>query len=213
MTLRKRLFAWFYHNVLSNNGIPDLDDAFTRDIRAPLLSRASGDVLEIGAGNGGNLLLYPGDVTLTLLEPNPYMVRYLHEASLRPDTPACEEIIEGYGEILPFTDNRFDTVVMTHVLCSVKDQAKVLGEVRRVLRDGGQFLFLEHVAASAGTRANKTQNLINPLWKQVGDGCNITRDTAAVINSAGFASVELEAFSAESFPRIVSPHICGVATA
>ncbi len=211
MTLRKRLFAWCYHHLLDGKSDPDPDDPFTRDVRAPLLGRARGDVLEIGAGEGGNLSLYPSGVRLTLLEPNPFLIRYLRARCAAPGSP-CVSVVEGVGERLPFPDTHFDTVVTTHVLCSVRDLPGVLGEVRRVLRPGGQFLFVEHVAAPPDSRTNRVQRAVNPAWKFVGDGCHLTRDTGAAIRAAGFRQVDLTAFEVDVWPRIVSPHVAGAAT-
>ncbi|MFS8641096.1 MAG: class I SAM-dependent methyltransferase [Symbiobacteriaceae bacterium] len=127
---RKRAFAWCYHHLLSRQGEPDFSDPFTREVRAPLLAQARGDVLEIGAGTGGNLPFYPPGVRLTLLEPNPYMIRYL-DGNCTAHAADCAAIVEGIGERLPFPANSFDTVLTTHVLCSVRDQSEVLAEVRR----------------------------------------------------------------------------------
>lgn len=212
MTLRKRLFAWCYHHLLAGGAAPDLDDPFTRDVRLPLLQRARGDVLEVGAGEGGNLSLYPPGVRLTLLEPNPFMIRYLRERCAVPDAP-CVSVVEAVGERLPFSGARFDTVVTTHVLCSVRDLPGVLGEVRRVLRPGGQFLFVEHIAAPPDSLTNRVQRVINPAWMLVGDGCHLTRNTGAAIRAAGFQQVDAEAFEVGGWPRVVSPHVVGAATA
>lgn len=212
MLLRKRLFAWMYHNLLSGQGEADLSDPMTRNVRAPLIARARGDVLEIGAGDGGNLPLYPPGIRLSLLEPNPFLFRYLR-ARCQEYPFVCEALVAGYGERLPFPDESFDTIITTHVLCSVADQAGVLAEIRRVLRSGGQFLFLEHVAAHPGTALYRRQRLVNPIWKAVGDGCHLTRNTDAAIHAAGFTAIDLTRFEHEGFPAIVSPHIYGVATA
>lgn len=210
MTIYKRLFAWMYHNLLNGRGKPDLSDPLSREIRVPLLKQARGDVLEIGAGDGGNLPLYPNEVSsLTLLEPNPYMITYLKQAC-RAYEAKCALIVEGYGEQLPFPDRSFDTVVATHVLCSVKSQARVLDEIKRILRPQGLFLFLEHVAAPPQTFVYRLQHLLNPAWKLVGEGCHLTRDTGAAIQAAGFREVEINPFEA-GFPAIVSPHVWGVA--
>lgn len=209
MGIYRRLFAWMYHNLLNGRGRPDLSDPLSRDVRAPLLGQARGDVLEIGAGDGGNLPLYPRGVSLTLLEPNPYMIAYLKQACQAHDVK-CALIVEGYGEQLPFPDHAFDTVVVTHVLCSVRDQARVLAEIRRVLRPQGMFLFLEHVAAPPQTFVYRLQHLINPAWKLVGEGCHLTRDTGTAIQAAGFSEVQINSFEA-GFPAFVSPHVWGIA--
>ena len=208
MSLRKWLFGWMYHNLLTGRDGPNMDDPFTRDVRAPLLADAAGDVLEIGAGNGANLALYPTGVRVTVLEPNAYLRRHLAEAC----DGQCVEVVDGVGESLPFPPESFDTVLTTHVLCSVSDQAAVLAEVRRVLRPGGQFLFLEHVAAEPGSAAARAQRVFNPLWKAVGDGCHLTRDTGGAIRAAGFRDVTLREFEIDA-PGIVASHIAGRATA
>ncbi|NLH06841.1 MAG: class I SAM-dependent methyltransferase [Chloroflexi bacterium] len=207
---RKRAFAWCYHHLLSRQGEPDFSDPFTREVRAPLLAQARGDVLEIGAGTGGNLPFYPPGVRLTLLEPNPYMIRYL-DGNCTAHAADCAAIVEGIGERLPFPANSFDTVLTTHVLCSVRDQSEVLAEVRRVLRPGGRFLFIEHVAAQPGTLNHRAQHAINPVWQWVGDGCHLTRDTGAAIRAAGFEHVEIRPYNVRVWPPLASPPVFGSA--
>lgn len=209
--LGKWLFAWFYHHFLGHKGQPDLSDPFTRDVRIPLIQQARGSVLEIGAGDGGNLPFYDREVQVTLLEPNPYMIRYLDDACSQSDN-ACIQVVEGFGEKLPFPAASFDTVIVTHVLCSVSDQAQVLSEVRRVLRPGGRFLFVEHVAAHPASRTYRWQQAITPVWRHVGDGCHLTRDTGTMVEAAGFARTHVERFNAP-FPSLISPHVSGWAEA
>ena len=211
MSPGKRLFAWMYHTFLSDTGRPNPEDAFTREVRAPLLAQARGKVLEIGAGDGGNLSLYPNGVRLTLLDINPYMLRYLRETAEQMGIEGYR-LIQARAERLPFSDGAFDTVVSTHVLCSVESQPGALAEIRRVLRPGGRFLFLEHVAAPPATFTYRVQHLINPAWRAVGDGCHLTRNTGDAIRAAGFHEVEIIPLSVEA-PAIVSPHILGSAIA
>ena len=209
MGIGKRFFALFYHNVLSSRGHPDLTDEFTREIRMPLLAQAAGEVLEIGAGDGANLPYFPPEVHLTLLDPNPYLLKHVPAVAERLDRDNYQTEL-AYAEELPFAAEHFDTVVTTHVLCSVRDQARVLTEIKRVLKPGGLFLFLEHVSAQPGTGTYRVQHTINPAWKFVGDGCHLTRDTAAVIEAAGFSTLDIRSFKADGL-SIVSPHIVGQA--
>lgn len=211
MSVYKRVFAWLYHAFLSDRGMLNPYDSLVCDVRAPLLAQATGNVLEIGAGNGSNLPLYPSDVRLTLLDPNPHMLTYLHGTATRLGINHYTTV-EAFAENLPFPGAHFDTIVSTHVLCSVRDQAQALSEIRRVLRSGGRFLFLEHVSAPPQTPIYHLQRLINPAWKTIGDGCHLTRDTGAAIRAAGFRAVELNLYQA-GFPPFVSPHVFGTAQA
>jgi ubiquinone/menaquinone biosynthesis C-methylase UbiE len=202
----KRCFAWLYHTFLSVGGWDCSADMIMHDLRAPLLARARGDVLEVGAGDGGNLSLYPAGARLTLLEPNPYLLNYLQETVQRLNLSA--ELVEAEAESMPFDNDSFDVVVAVHVLCSVRDQPRALAEIRRVLRPGGMFLFLEHVSAPPGTPTFALQRLANPVWRRVGDGCHLTRDTAGAIRMAGFRQVSIEDYHEGALP-IVAPHIVG----
>jgi ubiquinone/menaquinone biosynthesis C-methylase UbiE len=206
----KRCFAWLYHTFLSDSGWADGDGTVAGDARVPLLARAHGDVLEVGAGDGANLPLYPADARLTLLEPNPYLFDYLDETVRRRGLMA--RLVQAEAESMPFPNSSFDVVVAVHVLCSVRDQPRALAEIRRVLRPGGEFLFLEHVSAPPGTPTFVAQRLANPVWRRIGDGCHLTRRTGDAIRTAGFRRVTVERYRVGALP-ITAPHIVGWAEA
>jgi SAM-dependent methyltransferase len=98
------------------------------------------------------------------------------------------------------------------VLCSVRDQGRALAEVRRVLKPGGVFLYMEHVAAEPGTFAFYAQHLVDPAWSLLGDGCHLTRRTGQAIFEAGFSQVQLQRV-AFRYAALVSPHVVGRAIA
>lgn len=202
MSLRQRLFAAAYE-LLSGPAEPKL-----APFRQRVAGQARGDVLEIGAGTGANLPYYPATVRLTVVEPNPFMARRLvRKAGARG---RALDLRVQRGETLPFPDASFDTVVCTLVLCSVADQARVLGEIRRVLRPGGVFRFFEHVAAE-DARLRRWQRRLTPLWSRLGDGCHLDRDTAATIQAAGFSAVEIEAVEMPFGFPLTKPCILGQA--
>lgn len=103
-----------------------------------------------------------------------------------------------------------NAVVSTLVLCSVPNLPSTLQEILRVLKPGGRFLFIEHVAAPQGTWLRRVQSGVKPIWKAIGDGCNPDRETWVALETAGFESVNISNFFAPV--PIVSPHIIGVAT-
>ena len=202
--LGKRLFAAWYD--LLNSGVEGRVIPFRR-LTAGV---SEGSVLEIGGGTGANLAYYPPSTRITVLEPNPHMVQRLKRSADRLGRPVA--IVPGVGESIPFADGSFDSVVTTLVLCMVADMARVVGEARRVLRPGGQFLFYEHVA-SLDPRTHRWQTRLNPCWRYCTTGCNLDRDIAGEIQRAGFAAVELRRFSLSVGGPVKLPNIVGVARA
>jgi SAM-dependent methyltransferase len=128
------------------------EDAGLRDKRRALLARAQGRTLEIGAGTGVNLELYPDSVTeLVLTEPDSHMRRQLEKklAALGRDA----EVVDAGGERLPLPDASVDTVVVTLVLCTIPDPPTALAEVARVLKPGGACCSSRRALRGSGHRA------------------------------------------------------------
>jgi ubiquinone/menaquinone biosynthesis C-methylase UbiE len=172
-----------------------------------LLGDLHGDVLEIGPGTGPNLAYYPRDVRWTGLEPNPAMFRYIEQEAEKLNMTI--QLQKGRAEQINAPDASFDVVVSTLVLCSVKDPQQTLREIRRVLKSGGRYVFIEHVAAPRRSVLRRVQQFIKPLWMLLGDGCHPDRETWAAIENAGFSDVQIEHFR-QPIP-VASPHIAGIA--
>ena len=177
--------------------------------RGELLKQARGAVLEIGAGTGVNLQHYPeGLERMVLLEPDPGMRRQLvSKSSHLSQVEFCEEP----SEALPFASDSFDTVVSTLVLCTTPDPAASLAEIKRVLKPGGQLLFLEHVLAGDNPRYAAWQRRLEPLWKRCAGGCHLTRDTERSIKDAGFELTEVTRERMRKSLPLIAPTVRGSA--
>lgn len=169
-----------------------------------LLAGASGEVLEIGAGTGANFVFYSPDVQWTGCDPNSFGWSYSKRAAEAAGIDAVWRT--GTAEELPFGDGSFDTVVSTLTLCSVQSPERALQQIRRVLRPGGQFLFLEHVAAEAHSELHRRQCRWAPVFGALA-GCRPNQNTAELVAGAGFASYAVERLSLPL--PIVSPHVAG----
>jgi SAM-dependent methyltransferase len=178
-----------------------------------LFGNLHGSILEIGPGAGPNLHYYPEDVRWVGVEPNRFMHSYLLK-SIRKLGRSPEDFRIDSGDPegirLPADDASVDAVVSTLVLCSVAHPEASLQEILRVLKPGGRFVFIEHVAAAPGTRLRSVQNFIQPLWSLVAAGCHPNRETWESISQVGFASVELEHFQFLGGGP-AGPHIAGTA--
>lgn len=159
--------------------------------RSELLALATGDLLEIGTGTGTNLAHYPPQLTkITLSEPDSQMRRKLQKKLSSP-TVRNIHLADWPAERIEQPDQSFDTIVCSLVLCSVNNQQLALKEVFRLLRPGGQLLFLEHVIAT-NTKTIRWQKRLEPIWRHCSGNCHLTRDTLNTIKACG---LEIEALT------------------
>ncbi len=205
MSLYSRVFARYYDRFQSEY------EEHMVPYKRELFEGVSGTFLELGPGTGANFRYLPAGCRWIGIEPN----RHMH-ASLRKraeQTGIVPEIHTACRSRIGLADGVVDVAISTLVLCSVPDIESVLNELRRVLRPGGRFLFIEHVAAPRGTGLRFLQSIMCPAWRMFGDGCRINREIGMAIERAGFSSVEIRSLRVPSppAPRWVSPHIIGQA--
>lgn len=167
-------------------------------------------VVELGSGVGANLRYLARGSRLIAVEPNPAMHRRLRRAARRSGVHL--DLRERPAERTDLPDASADVVLSSLVMCSVADPERVLTEVRRVLRPGGRFVFVEHVAAPEGTPLRRLQRLVRRPWGWCFEGCSCERDLAALVRAAGFGSVDIESYRLRSPFLPFNPQISGVAT-
>lgn len=167
--------------------------------RTQAASGTKGRVLEIGCGSGLNLPFYPRSVESVYgLEPEHRALRLAQRMSAE----TVLQPVEGLAETLPFPNASFEAVVSTWTLCTVRDPDKALAEIKRVLRPGGHFAFVEHgLAADSGIR--RIQNTLNPLQNVMCGGCNLNRPIDRLIAGAGF-TIDGLSMRYEGFPKFAT---------
>jgi ubiquinone/menaquinone biosynthesis C-methylase UbiE len=205
--LPRPIFSRFYARIS-----PGMEAEGMAELRRELLADLTGEVVEVGAGNGLNFIHYPPGVTrVVAVEPEPRLRSLAVEAAGRSITPIT--VISGTAEQLPLPDQSTDGAVLCLVLCAIARRRAALKELLRVLRPGGRLCFLEHtLAGSPGLRCIQTLADVT-LWPLLAGGCHTATDPAGDIAAAGFQLAHLRRLR---FPKTgpwipASPHVLGTA--
>lgn len=178
------------------------------ELRREVLAQVKGEVLEIGFGTGLNLAYYPEAVTrLTTVDVNPGMGAIARTRVAQSPIPVTQQIASSEG--LPMADESFDSVVSTWTLCSIAQVDHALVEIKRVLRTGGRFFFLEH-GLSSEPGVQQWQHRLNPIQQVIGGGCNLDRDIQAIVERQ-FGPVAIKRFVLKGYPAIAASMYQGIA--
>ena len=167
-------------------------------------------VVELGSGTGASLRYLEPGTQLIAVEPNVHMHPALRRHAERRGIDL--EIHRAGAEATGLADHSVDVVICTLVLCTVADPAVAVAEVRRILRPGGRFLFIEHVKAPPGPLRG-LQRVVQRPWRYVFEGCQLDRDTAATLATAGFADLRIDHFRLGGLFVPIWPQISGTAVA
>lgn len=172
----------------------------TRRIRSRVCAGLSGEVVEIGFGTGLNLPHLPPSVAV-LRAVDPLKRGRTLAAERLASSPVSVEFVGLDGQSLPLNDESVDAALSTWTLCSIADPVAAVREIRRVLRPGGVFHFVEH-GCSPDSRVLKWQRRLNPLQRRVACGCNLDRDIPAIVKAGGFTLDHLDTYYVKGDPKI-----------
>jgi ubiquinone/menaquinone biosynthesis C-methylase UbiE len=182
-------------NLYERYVLPRLTDFVMRNMadaeeRAKLVPLASGVVVEVGIGSALNVPFYGPEVKkLYGVDPSGELWKIGRRRVEQAPFPV--EFVPGSAEHIPLDDALADSVVSTWTLCTIPQPAVALAEARRVLKPGGQFVFIEHGWASE-PGVQRWQDRLTPIWRRVAGGCHMNRRIDELIAGAGFHCVRLD---------------------
>nr|WP_317199151.1 methyltransferase domain-containing protein [uncultured Psychrobacter sp.] len=155
--------------------------------RASLVPQAVGEVLEVGLGSGLNLAFYDPEKVSSIVgvDPAAQMQPLARTRAASIGIPVEVLAVDVHG--IDAQTDRFDTIVMTFTLCSIKDPLPALREMARVLKPSGRLLFCEHGLAPDPSVA-RFQHRLTPFWKPMAGGCHLNRDIPALLRAGGFVA-------------------------
>jgi ubiquinone/menaquinone biosynthesis C-methylase UbiE len=165
-----------------------MEALFISKWRETLVDKIEGNkILEVGVGTGKNIAYYPEDLDITAIDFSKAM---LEKAKKKVKDTQIIQLIEMDVQALTFADNTFDTVITSCVFCSVPDPIKGLKEIRRVCKNGGKIIMLEHMRSDKKV-TGKFMDLINFIPLHIW-GANINRRTIGNLEKAGFDEEAIE---------------------
>ena len=182
-----------------------------RAYRQRVCQGLGGQVVEVGFGSGLNVPYYPPEVrSVVAIEPADTGWSLAGKRVAGSSVPVERKGLDGQS--LPLPDDSCDTALSTYTLCTIPDVAAALQEIRRVLKPGGAFHFLEHgLAPDEGVR--RWQHRLEPIQKRVAGGCHLTRPIADLVTDAGFTIKEIDVFYEKSAPKPLGAASLGIAVA
>lgn len=178
-------------------------------LRARTVEGLEGEVLEIGFGSGRNVPHYPSAVRqVRAVEPSSVGRRLA--AKRVAASPVPVEYVGLDGEQLPLDDASVDHALTTWTLCTIPDVAAALAEIRRVLRPGGRFHFVEH-GLSPDPKVARWQHRLTPLERKIAAGCHLDRPIDTLVAGSGLQVTALDTFHVKG-PKTLGHMFQGVAT-
>ena len=183
----------------------------SNDLRNRVCEGLYGRVVEIGFGSGLNIPFYPDSVDgIAAVEPADLGWKLAGKRLAESSVPVERCGLDGQS--LPLADNSCDTALSTWTLCTIPDAIAALHEVRRVLKPGGTFHFVEHGLAP-DDEVQKWQRRLDPLQQRLFDRCHLTRPILDLLTRAGFTVTDVDIFYDEGSPKFLTAQSLGVAVA
>ena len=183
----------------------------THPLRRRVCGGLHGRVVEIGFGSGLNIPFYPDSVDgIAAVEPADLGWKLAGKRLAESSVPVERCGLDGQS--LPLADDSCDTALSTWTLCTIPDAIAALHEVRRVLKPGGTFHFVEHGLAP-DDEVQKWQRRLDPLQQRLFGGCHLTRPILDLLTRAGFTVTDVDIFYDEGSPKFLTAQSLGVAVA
>jgi len=178
-------------------------------IRARVAAGLDGEVVEIGFGSGLNLPHYPPAVR-RVQAVDPAMLGRRLAAGRLAAAPVPVEFVGLDGQRLPLETGSVDHVLVTWTLCSIPRPDLALAEIRRVLRPGGGFHFVEH-GRHPDPKVARWQDRLTPLQRRIAGGCHLNRPIETLVRASGLELAKISNYEV-SGPKVSGYMYEGVAT-
>lgn len=169
--------------------------------RKQLMSQAHGKILDVACGTGLNFPLFPANSEITAIDLSPRMLQIAQQKANALNLKVKVKIMDA--QRLEFPDRSFDTVTSTLSTCTFPDPIQALQEMKRVCRNDGLILLLEHGHSSLPWLANFQDRNVFKHYQQ-NAGCRWNQDPLDLIEAAGLKVLSSKRFGLGMFHAIMA---------
>ena len=159
-----------------------------------MLENLTGNVLDVGSGTGVNFQYFNSEVNILAVEPSLPMLEKSKPKILNKNIQLINKGINDVSLNEIIKEQSLDAVICTLVLCTIPNPEFAIENFKKWLKPNGKLIILEHIHSDNIIRA-KIETFVNPVWKKIGDGCNLTRNTDKLLTEKGFVSENSSYFS------------------
>ncbi len=132
-------------------------------------------VIEVGVGTGISLSLYPDSCQVTGIDLTNKMLEKARQKKAKHKLDHVD-LLEMDAENMTFEDNTFDHAVAAFVITVSPNPEKMVSEMKRVTKPGGNILILNHFCGQQGNFFSKVEKVFSPLCEKWGWRSDITLD-------------------------------------
>lgn len=187
-TFYSKIFAKYYDSFMVS-----FEAKIEKD-RKKMLQNLKGKVLDVGSGTGVNFEFFNDDVEVLAIEPSKEMqeksVAKINKKNIKLLNVGVNDT--ALQSLIP--SKSLDAIVCTLVLCTIPNPEEALVNFKKWLKPNGKLIILEHIHSHKKTNAF-LEKMLNPLWKKIGEGCNLTRNTDVLLKEKGFVSENASYFT------------------
>lgn len=188
MRIYPKLFAHFYDKVIHG-----FEEKISAD-RKYYLEKLDGKIIDVGSGTGVNFKYFNSKAKIFAVEPSIEMLKRSKDKILEKNIELINLGIHDELLLHKFEQSSIDAIVCTLVLCTIPDPEKALINFKKWLKPSGKLIIIEHIHSANKMNAS-FQNMVNPIWKKIGEGCNLNRNTEKLLLDTGFVSSESSVFN------------------
>lgn len=176
--VQKAYARWAPHYDVSFGLISD----YGREQTVKLINQKPGRILEVGVGTGLSLPYYEKRVSVTGIDLSENMLKIAEKRVNKEKLRNVEALEKKDATSTGYPDNSFDTAVAMYIMSVAPEPEKILTEMARVVKSGGDIYILNHFS-SENNKIQFFEKILSPLCRFIGWHSTFSRERVLGCNN------------------------------